>query len=142
MMPPITDPQIARLMERVDAIAKGVDELKPLVVALVTLQTEQQHLADHVKQLNTIAEMRGIAIHQIDKRVVVLERWHRAMIWFTGIAMSVMLALGGYTKQFIDSIDADRNDTRHRLTALEFIISGPQYERAMEQERPVAAGSK
>lgn len=141
-MPPITDPQIARLMERVDAIAKGVDELKPLMTALVTLQTEQQHLTDHVKQLNTIAEMRGTAIHQLDKRVVVLERWHKAMVWFTGMAMSVMLALGGYTKQFIDSLDADRSDTRHRLTALEFIVSGPQYERAMEPERPVATGSK
>jgi len=141
-MPPITDPQIARLMERVDAIAKGVDELKPLMAALVTLQAEQQHLTDHIKQLSTIAEMRGAAMHQIDKRVVVLERWHKATVWFTGIAMSVMLALGGYTKQFIDSIDADRRDTRHRLTALEFIVSSPQYERVMEQERPVAAGSK
>lgn len=141
-MPPITDPQIARLMERVDAIAKGVDELKPLMTALVMLQTEQRHLTDHIKQLNAMAEMRGAALHQLDKRVVVLERWHKAMVWFTGMAMSVMLALGGYTKQFIDSLDADRSDTRHRLTALEFIVSGPQYERAMEPGRPVATGSK
>lgn len=141
-MPPITDPQVARLMERVDAIAKGVDELKPLVAALVTLQAEHQHLTDHIKQLNTISEMRGAALHQIDKRVVVLERWHKAMVWFTGIAMSVMMALGGYAKQFVDSLDSDRQDTRHRLTTLEFIVGSPQHERALEQERPVAAGSK
>lgn len=141
-MPPITDPQIARLMERVDAIAKGVDDLKPVLTSLVALQTEHQHLSDHIKQLHTVTELRGVAMHQIDKRVLVLERWHKAMIGFTGIAFSIMLAMGGYAKQFIDSIDADRNDTRHRITALEFIISSPQYERAMEKERPVAAGSK
>jgi len=141
-MPPITDPQIARLIERVDAVAKGVDELKPVVAAIVALQTQQQHLTDHLKQLNTIAEMRGASLHQMDKRVLVLERWHKAMVAFSGVALSLMLAMGGYAKQFIDSMDADRNDTRHRITALEFIINSPQYERAMEKERPVAAGSK
>lgn len=141
-MPPITDPQIARMFERLEVIARDIAEIKPLLVDNATLRRDLEHLASSFKQLSTMSEMRGNAIHQIDKRVLVLERWHKAMIGFTGIAFSIMLAMGGYAKQFIDSIDDDRNDTRHRITALEFIISSPQYERAMEKERPVAAGSK
>lgn len=140
-MPPITDPQLARLFERVETIARGMEELKPLLTAIVAVQAEQSHLADHVKQLNAISEMRGVALHQIDKRVLVLERWHKAMIAFSGVALSIMLAMGGYAKQFIDSIDSERQDTRHRLTALEFIVNSPNYERAMD-DRPVAEGGK
>src|SRR5690625_1255944 len=141
-MPSITDPNIARISERLDGIARDLGEIKPLLVENATLRRDLEHLADSFKQLSTMSEMRGHAIHQIDKRVLVLERWHKAMIGFAGIAFSVMLAMAGYAKQFIDSIDADRDDTRHRITALEFIVNSPQYERAMEKERPVAAGSK
>ncbi|MDS1142382.1 hypothetical protein RE432_18265 [Pusillimonas sp. SM2304] len=137
----ITDPQIARLFERVDTIAKGIDELKPLMTQLVALQTDQAHIADHIKQLNTITEMRGVVLHQIDKRVLVIERWHKGLMWFTGFALSVIMALGGYAKQFIDTQDSQQRDTRQRITALEFIVSGPNFERAMSNP-PVATGKK
>lgn len=141
-MPPITDPQVARIMERVDHIAKSVDELKPLMAALVTLQAEHQHLADHMRQLNTVAELRGVAVHQIDKRVTVLERWQKGLVWFTGLALSVIMWLGGYVKQFTDSLDETNRNTQNRLAAMEFIINSPNFERAIEPERPVAAGGR
>lgn len=141
-MPTVTDPNIARIMERVDHIAKSVDELKPFVTALVTLQAEQQHLADHLRQLNTVAELRGAAVHQIDKRVTVLERWQKALVWFTGVALSIMIWLGGYAKQFIDSLEENNRNTQHRIANMEFIINSPNFERAMKPERPVATGSK
>ena len=142
-MPSITDPNIARISERLDGIARDLGEIKPLLVENATLRRDLEHLADSFKQLSTMSEMRGHAIHQIDKRVLVLERWHKAMVAFSGIALSLMLALGGYAKQFIDSLDSQSNDTRSRLAAIEFIISGPQYERDMSNdERPVAEGSK
>lgn len=141
-MPVVTDPNIARIMERVDHIAKRLDELQPFVAALVALQTEQQHLADHMRQLNTVAELRGTAVHQIDKRVTVLERWQKGLVWFAGVALSMMMWLGGYAKQFIDSLEETNRNTQHRIATMEFIINSPNFERAMEPKRPVATGSK
>lgn len=142
-MPPITDPQIAVLMERMEHIAKGVDDLKPLATLITSLQRDQEHTADSLKQLHTIAEMRGAALHAVDKRVVVLERWHRFMLAMPVAVLTISLAAGGYAKSFVDALDDFKNDTRHRISSLEFIINSPHFERAMANDsRPVAEGGK
>ena len=142
-MPPITDPQLAMLIERVEHIARGMDDLKPMIVAISALQKDQERNSDDIKKLHTIAEMRGATQHQMDKRIVVLERWHRLMLAMPVMVLTVVLAAGGYAKSFLDALDDFKNDTRSRISSLEFIINSPHFERAMANDsRPVAEGGK
>lgn len=141
-MPTITDPNTARIMERVDHIAKRLDELQPFASTLVALHADHQQLANVIKQLSTEAGLQRQAMHELDKRVVGLEKWQKGLVWFTSVALSVMMWLGGYAKQFIDSLDENNRNTQHRITALEFIVNSPNFERAIEPDRPVATGSK
>jgi hypothetical protein len=141
-MPNITDPNIARIMERVDHIAKRLDELQPFASTLVALHADHQQLASAIKHLSTEAGIQRQALHELDKRVVGLEKWQKGLVWFTGVALSMMMWLGGYAKQFIDSLEENNRNTQRRITTMEFIINSPNLERAMEPERPVASGSK
>src|SRR5690625_777906 len=97
-MGPITtdDVQVARLVERVEHIARSIDNLTPLVVAMSSLQKDQERSAEDIKKLHTIAEMRGDAQHLLDKRVLVLERWHRLMLAMPVLLLSIVLSAGGY----------------------------------------------
>lgn len=137
------DPQVARLIERVEHIARTMDDLRPLVVAISSLQKDQERNSEDIKRLHTIAEMRGEAQHLLDKRVLVLERWHRLMLAMPVMVLTVALTAGGYAKSFLDALDDFKNDTRNRVSSLEFIINSPHFERAMATDsRPVAEGSK
>lgn len=140
-MPHIQDPQMARLFERLDHLVASMDEIKPILTTVNTLQNNQDHMARNIDQLMTNAEVRSTVIHQLDKRVLVVERWHKASVGFTAIAVSIGLALGGYTKSFIESLNSDRDDTRQRLSSLEFILNSPNFERAMTSP-PVAEEPK
>ena len=143
-MGPITtdDVQVARLVERVEHIARSIDNLTPLVVAMSSLQKDQERSAEDIKKLHTIAEMRGDAQHLLDKRVLVLERWHRLMLALPVMLLTIALAAGGYTKSWLDALDDFKKDTRQRIASMEFIINSPHFERSMTPEREVAEGSK
>ena len=143
-MGPITtdDVQVARLVERVEHIARAIDNLTPLVVAMSSLQKDQERSAEDIKKLHTIAEMRGDAQHLIDKRVLVLERWHRLMLAMPVMMLTIALAAGGYAKSWLDALDDFKSDTRQRIASMEFIINSPHFERAMTPEKEVAEGSK
>lgn len=137
------DPQVARLIERVEHIARAMDDLRPLVVAISSLQKDQERNSEDIKKLHTIAEMRSDAHHSLDKRVLVLERWHRLMLAMPVMVLTVALAAGGYAKSFLDALDDFKSDTRSRVSSLEFIINSPHFERAMVNDsRPVAEGGK
>lgn len=137
------DPQVARLIERVEHIARAMDDLRPLVVAISSLQKDQERNSEDIKKLNTIAEMRGDAQHLLDKRVLVLERWHKGLIWFSSLAMGVLLSMSGYIANFVNTLDTDRNQTNNRLSTLEVIVNSQNFERSMATDnRPVAEGSK
>lgn len=142
-MPPITDPQLAVLIERVEHIARGMDDLKPLIALISTLQRDQEHMSDTVKQLYLLSESRGAALHAVDKRVVAVERWGKFQIGLAGAMLTIALTASGYAKSFIDALDDFKNDTRSRISSLEFIINSPHFERAMTNDgRPVAEGGK
>ena len=144
MPPSTTDPQLAVLIERVEHIAKSMDDLKPLVSLITTLQRDQEYTASKLAQLNDLAKLRGEAAHKLDKRVLVLERWRTAMVAIPALALSFGIWASGYAISYLGSIEDFRGDTRQRLATLEFIINGPHFERAMEpeSEQTVAAGSK
>lgn len=136
------DPQVARLIERVEHIARAMDDLRPLVVAISSLQKDQERNSEDIKKLHTIAEMRGEAQHLLDKRVLVLERWHRLMVATPVMLLTIVLAAGGYTKSWLDAIDDFKKDTRQRIASMEFIINSPHFERSMTPEKETAEGSK
>lgn len=136
------DPQVARLIERVEHIARAMDDLRPLIVAMSSLQKDQERNNEDIKKLHTIAEMRGEAQHLLDKRVLVLERWHRLMLALPVLLLTIALAAGGYTKSWLDALDDFKSDTRQRISSMEFIINSPHFERSMTPEKEVAEGSK
>lgn len=132
--------QFAVLNERLEHLVRAMEEIRPLVVNVNSLQHSIDVMQTQIKQLTMGSDARGKLVHDIDKRVLVLERWHKAMVGFSAIAMSILLALGGYTKSFIESVQDERNDTNQRLATLELIINSPNYGKAMSrfQEQEVA----
>lgn len=138
----VTDPLLATLIERMEHVARGVDELRPLGSLIATLQRDQQYVSEALKQLSALAEARSAAHHSLDKRVVVLERWHKFMVWLAGAMFTVSIAAGGYAAAFVGSLNDINRDTHNRVSALEFIINAPHYERSMAPglDAPVAAG--
>ena len=140
----VTDPQLAMVIERLEHVARGVDELKPLASLIVTLQRDQEYTADTLKQLNEIARMRGEAVIKLDRRVLVLERWRNLMVALPATGVAVVLWAAGYIFSYVGTLEGFRRDTHHRISTLEFIINAPNFERALQTdpERPVATGPK
>lgn len=143
-MPHQTGPQVAVILERIEHIAKVLDDLKPLTTLAATLQRDQQYLSDSLKQLHTVAEIRGAALHAVDKRVVILERWHKFMVALPSVLLTVLIAASGYVKSYLDSMGEFREDVKHRVTAIEFIINSLNFEKAMAKDntKPAAEGKK
>lgn len=127
--------QVAVLTERIEYIARTMEDIKPLITAIATMRVEQDSMAVQVRQLAQGGEVRLQSIHAHDKRILILERWHKAMIGFGTVAVSILLAMAGYTKSFIETIQNERNDTNQRLSNLELIVNSPNYSKAMELPR-------
>lgn len=144
---PPTAAQIAVLVERVLNIAGDMQEVRDsqkriehVIVDVPLLKKELEHISDAVRQQGVISESRGAAMHQIDKRVLVLERWHKYRVAQTGIAITMSIAAFSYGAGFLKSLSDFRDETKSRIQSLEFIVNSPSYERAMQP--PVAAGKK
>lgn len=124
---------IAVITERLNHIAATMDDIKPLIAAVSSLQHSNDVFDQRINQLTLNSEARYKMLHDQDKRVLVLERWHKAMIGFSATAMAVLLALAGYTKSFIETIQDERNDTNQRLSILELVVNSPNYPKALER---------
>lgn len=145
---PPTAAQFAVAIERLVNLSDDVKEIrgsqKRLESALVEvplLKQELEHLSDSLRQLHTVAEVRAAAHHQMDKRVLILERWHKFMIAQPAAVMALALAAWGYWAGFTGSLNDFKETTQSKIQALEFVIHAPGYERAMS-DRPVATGKK
>lgn len=132
-MPDMNSTQIAVLMERIEHIVKGMDDIRPLVAAVSALQHEKESLNQQVRQLTINSETRSKLLHDIDKRVLVMERWHKARLSFSATAIAVVMALAGYTKNFIETVQDERNNTNQRLSMLELVVNSPNYAKALER---------
>lgn len=131
-MPEMNRTNIAVITERLNHIAATMDDIKPLIAAVSSLQHSNDVFDQRINQLTLNSEARYKMLHDQDKRVLVLERWHKAMIGFSATAMAVLLALAGYTKSFIETIQDERNDTNQRLTTLELIANNQSISKALE----------
>lgn len=148
-----TSAQVSVMAERMTHLSEDVREMRKVVermesmwVTTTSLQKDTEHMGEKVANLYTISDLRGAEVASMDKRVLVLERWYKTTMWFTGIVLTVSLAVGGtaigYAKQFVDALEHDRRDTQTRLTALEFIVNSSNFEARMKSDRPAAAGKK
>ena len=142
-----TAAQFAVAIERLVNLAEDVKEIrlsqKKLESALgdvPLLKQEVEHLADSLRQLHTLAEVRATAHHQMDKRVLILERWHKFMLAQPAVIVTLTLAAWGYWAGFTSSLDDFKDSTKQRITSLEFIVQAPTYERSMQP--PTIEGSK
>lgn len=119
--------QIAVLVERIDHLTKHIDtlstELKPLMTSITSLNTELEHAKDTIKQIATINQLQGENLHKLDKRTIVLERWHKFMLATPAILLTIVLTIGSYLKGLLNDLDDFKNETRNRITSLEFIVS-------------------
>lgn len=119
--------QIAVLVERIDHLTRHIDtlstELKPLTTSITSLNTELEHAKDTIKQIATINQLQGENLHKLDKRTIVLERWHKFMLATPAILLTIVLTIGSYLKGLLNDLDDFKNETRDRITSLEFIVT-------------------
>lgn len=141
-MPTITDPQMARVLERIEHIAKVLDRLEPLTVNLNTVQRDQEHMSVAIKQIVRDAHIDRALTTQIDRRTLVLERWHKAMVGLSAVAASAVIWAAGYVTNYFKTIDDDKNALNNRLTTVEHIVNSPGFEKAATSNRPVPEGKK
>lgn len=126
-MPQTDDPMMAMLIERVEHIAKGIDEMRPMISTIPSIERDLSYHTERLDQLNEIAKDRGREIHELDKRILKLERWYRAMLAAPAILVTLSISVGGYAMKF-------KEDTDRRVSSLEFILNSPHYERAMDRD--------
>lgn len=141
-MPAITDPQLARVLERIEHIAKVVDRLEPLAISLNTVQRDHEHLADTVKGIKETTRVHRQLTSQIDRRTLVLERWHKFMVGLSATGAAAVLWAAGYVTNYFKSLDADANALNNRVTTLEYVFNSPNFEKATREDRPVSTGKK
>lgn len=148
-MPTVTDPQIAVLITNMQNLSAQFDRMlasqertEQGMSEVPLLRKDYEHLADSLRQLHTLAEVRAVAHHQMDKRILILERWHKFMLAQPAIILTVVIAAWGYWSGFTSSLEDFKGTTKDKIQTLEFIVNAPTYERAMKEGRPPAAGGK
>lgn len=124
--------ELAALTERIEHMSRQLDDMRPIIPAIAVTQSQLETVNTQLRQLTTNGENRNKIIHTIDKRVLTLERWHKGVMGFTAIAVTLALTLGGYTKSFIETVQDNRSDTNQRLSNLELIVNSKNYEKAFE----------
>lgn len=134
-MPDMNNSQFAVLNERLEHLVRAMEDIKPLIINVNSLQHNIDVMQTQIKQLTMGSDARGKLIHDIDKRVLVVERWHKATVSFTAVAISILMAIGGYTKSFIETVQRERSDTNQRLATLELIVNSPNYGKAMSKHQ-------
>lgn len=146
-MSPNTDPQIAvlianmkNLSDRFDRMLASQERAERGMAEVPLLRKDYEHLSEGLKQLHTLVEVRGAAHHQLDKRILILERWHKFMMAQPAIMLTILLTLWGYWSGFNTTLDDFKETTKERVQALEFIVNSPNFEKAME--RPPTTGRK
>ena len=120
---------IAAMTAKLDHIGQVLDELRPLPTVLAAIQQDQKHLAEWQRQVNAMSESRGIMMHALDKRLTVVERWHKFMLTMPAIILTVLIAIGGYVRGYVQAAGQFEDDILQRMTKIE----------AMVQHNPVTA---
>lgn len=124
--------QTAQMMERLNNLASDIQELKAMLVSVISMQRDMAHMDEKVKRLFTLADQNGPELARLDKRTSSLERWHKAF----GAAVLASLGLVGWGVQRIEYLYRMDN----RIAMLELQVNAHNIERSMEA--PKISGSK
>ena len=141
-MPPATDPQVAVLLSNVKHLTDSIGQIQEsqervesAVLKVALMQQEMGQLREVVKSLGALAESRGHDHHSFDKRILVLERWHKFMLAQPVIIMTLGLAALSYFTGFVASVEDFQKDTTRRIYAVEFIVNSDYRAPPREKER-------
>lgn len=130
---PLQAAQVAQMMERLNNLSSDLQELKGMLVSVISMQRDLVHVEEKVRRLFELADARGPEIARLDKRTASLERWHKAM----GAAVLASLGIVSWGVQRIEYLYRMDN----RIAMLELQVNNPQkVERTLQP--PAAAGNK
>ncbi len=139
----MTEASLARLTERIEHIAKGVDELRPLVADSAEQRRDISHISSLVQQMTIVQDMHRDAFKEGEGRISKLEVRVKFIIWIGAFVASTSVGLLGYGISFIDALGEFQSDTKSQIRSLEFIVQSPMFERVMEDDgRPAVEGGK
>lgn len=136
---PPTAAQMSVLIERMNNLTNDVREMRKsqdrvehVVLTIAGLQKDVGHLDEKVQHLFTMADLRGTALANVDKRVTALERWHKLM----GTGVLAAAGMIGWGIQRIEHL----YQMETRVQILELLVNSQNVGRAVQP--PAAVGSK
>ena len=139
----MTEASLARLTERIEHIAKGVDELRPLITESAEQSRDISHITSLVQQMTIVQDMHRDAFKEGEVRISKLEVRVKFVMWVGAFVASTSVGIFGYGISFLDSLGKFQSDTDSRIRSVEFIVQSPAFERVMERDgRPVVEGGK
>ena len=148
-VPPSVDSQLAvlnanvkNLSAQLDRMLESQERTERSMVDVAMVKKEQEHMGDSLRQLHTVAEVRGAVQHQLDKRLTTLEWWHKYRLAQPALVLTVILTATGYAIGFNRSIEDFQRSTTRKIDSLEFIVNAPTYEKAMGADKPTPTGKK
>lgn len=124
--------QAAQMMERLNNLGADIQELKVMLVSVISMQRDMAHMDEKVRRLFVLADANGPEVAKIDKRLTSLERWHK-VVGALAIASIGLVGWGINRIEYLYKMDT-------RISVLELIVNGQSIERTMEA--PKIAGPK
>lgn len=130
---------ISAITTNIEHMRDVLEELRTLPVVLAAIQRDQQHIADWQRQVNAMTQSHSTMMHTMDKRITVLERWHKFMLTMPAVALTFLLAVGGYARGYIQAMGQFEHNVLQRITAIEATIHHPANA-PTSKPAPIAGG--
>lgn len=121
--------QAAQMMERLNNLGADIQELKAMLVSVISMQRDMAHMDEKVRRLFALADANGPEVAKIDKRLTSLERWHK-VVGALAIASIGLVGWGINRIEYLYKMDT-------RISVLELIVNGQSIERTMEAPKIV-----
>lgn len=115
--------QIATISERVAYMTKTLDEMRDVVSGFPALKRDQEYEHEILSQINNLITLHNKELHRTDKRVLVLEKWNKTVMWLSTSAMAVIISIAGYAINYVNIIKTNNDLINGRISALEFIVN-------------------
>lgn len=122
-----TSAQMAQMMERLNNLASDMQELKTMLVNVISMQRDLAHMEEKVRRLFVLADANAPEMARLDKRTASLERWHKIV----GAAVLASLGMVGWGVQRVEYL----YKLETRVQILELTTNSQNIERSMEAPR-------